>query len=1067
MHEKSILLLTFSILLLIPISQAEATNNPNLWVSAENSKFNNYFEGSMVIEVVIRDSDIHDTDEGKGEPDVTLNGKDLRMVQATDGNWYAYFANVDKAKIADSTVGADGEGLDFGVFCSRDTTALGISFSETDGVAVPRSGGLSGFTNGKVSFNSCTGSLTNSENINNVVRKAKSINTAIPNDSPDELGGQIGVDNDAWPFIQLYSFDDVTIKYNPGGGVQQVDLEYDEIPNISLEIDRDNYPQNSEVFITINDIQLNQDPTDEDSWTFNIGSPISVFYQAFDSNGQDAANGDAGLVDLRPFLSALGFEDNGQLSIDLGNIMELKTNDEQPDDSVNNGAGKTFSNIVTLVEEGPYSGLFDNGDFSDQSTIGILSDAPRGQTGIIDYNDQPISVLTGFTTASVSLDEPTLTVGDGFNLLRPGTEIPIILTDPDQNFNSAADDDLDVFRDSSLIPTLEIGNPITLENSNNVQFFSESTDNLLTDGDGASSSVLDRNSKRLFIDTSTVANGDFEKISLNLGISASELNDILIDTSISNTFGTNWLNYDLRSFANDLEISDFSKTSITLSFGSLGKDSIRIVDPGEMSSNGFNRLDDSDVKEISSKSGSVFVVINFGVNANGRISDENNKQPIVLDFFSFGLVDIGNKDINNSIYRFELEETSDNSSVFEGTLEYAVTNQLNILDPDFIQTIRTIDDEIKFIVTNRLVDEEGISINYSDLDRVGVVTTTSAKSDINTHSGIVSLDSVSYRFGQPVTFTLRDSDLNLKSDTIEIYNVINDPNSPNVDTVGKDGIILLEILIKDIRYKRCTINGAETGGLASTGFSLIETGPRTGIFEGVFKMPSQICDKSGTRLISTAGGSLDAKYHDARDDFGESSIFSLSSNKQPNQYSTFPELNKNEIILPLNDNIEDLVLSGNMPNFRVGIPLTVILVHPDGVTQNFSASLTNNGDYRAIFSINENSLTGVYKIYLSHNEMDIGAVSFTVLHPSVPDWVKNNAKWWSMDAIPDSEFVDGLKNLIEKGIIKIPSTASSLSETNIPGWIKITAQWWSNNDISDDDFLFAIEYLIKMGVIRI
>jgi len=896
------------------------------------------------------------------------------------------------------------------------------------------------------------------------VRKAKSINTAIPNDSPNELGGQIGLDNDAWPLIQLFSFNDVTIKYNPGGGVQQVDLKYDEIPNISLEIDRDNYPPNSEVFITINDIQLNQDPTDEDSWTFNIDSPISVFYQAYDNSGSNAANGGAGLIDLNPFLSDLGFEDNGILSMDLGNIMELKINDEQGDTIIDDGAGNSFSQIITLVEEGPYSGIFDTGDDSDQSTIRIKKDAPRGQTGIIDYNDQSISVLTGFTTASVSLDEPTLTIGDGFNLLRPGTEVPIILVDPDQNINSGAKEDLDVFRDSSIIPTLEIGNPVTLENSFEVQFFSNSGDDLDT-GDSASSSVLDRNSKRLFIDTSTVTMEEFEKISLNLGISALELNDILIDTSISNTFGTNWLNYDLRSFENDLEISDFSKTSVTLSFGSLGKDSIRIVDPGEMSSNGFIQLDDSDVKDISSKSGSVFVVINFGANANGRISDETNKQPIVLDFFSFGLVN--NKDINNSIYRFELEETSDNSSVFEGTLEYAVTNQLNILDPAFIQTIKTIDDEVKFIVTNRLVDEEGISINYSDLDKVGVVTTTSAKSDINTHSGTVSLDSVSYRFGQPVTFTLRDSDLNLKSDTIEIYHVINDPNSRNVDTVGKDGNILLEILIKDIRYKRCTINGAEIGGLASTGFSLIETGPRTGVFEGVFKMPSQICDKSGTRLISTAGGSLDAKYHDARDDFGESSIFSLSSSKQPNQYSTFPELNKKEIILPLNGNIEEFVLSGNMPNFRVGIPLTVILVHPDGVTQNFSASLTNNGDYRAIFSINENSLTGVYKIYLSHNEMDIGAVSFTVLHPSVPDWVKNNAKWWSMDAIPDSEFVDGLKNLIEKGIIKIPSTTPSLSGTNIPEWIKTTAQWWSNNDISDDDFLFAIEYLIKMGVIRI
>ena len=80
---------------------------------------------------------------------------------------------------------------------------------------------------------------------------------------------------------------------------------------------------------TVNDIQLNQDPTDEDSWTFNIDSPISVFYQAYDNSGKMLQMVMSGLVDLKPHLSDLGFEDNGILSIDLGNIMELKTNDEQ------------------------------------------------------------------------------------------------------------------------------------------------------------------------------------------------------------------------------------------------------------------------------------------------------------------------------------------------------------------------------------------------------------------------------------------------------------------------------------------------------------------------------------------------------------------------------------------------------------------------------------------------------------------------------------------------------------------------------------------------------------------
>jgi hypothetical protein len=1017
----------------------------------------------MVIEVVIRDSSIGDTDEGKGEPDVTINGKSLRMVQATDGNWYAYFANLGKAQVADSTVGLDGEGLDFGVFCSRDTTSFGISLSETDGVAVPRSGNLTGFTNGNASLNSCSGTPTNSENLNNVVRKAKSINN-----NPNISSGQIGLDPNAWPLIQLYSFDDVTIQYNPGGGVQQVDLEYDEIPNISFEIDRDGYPQNSEVFLTVNDMQLNQDPTDEDSWTFNIDSPISVFYHAYDNSGRNSSNGNLGLVDLNPYLSSLGFESNGILSMDLGNIMELKTTQEQPDLSVSNGVGNTFSQIVTLVENGPYSGNFDNADDNDKSTIGILSDAPRGQTGRIDYNDQSLSVLSQFSTASFSLDEePVISIGGGSSL-RAGTEFPIILTDPDQNVNSGARDDLDAFKENVILPTLELGNPITLENSSNVKFYSDSTDNLVLEGDSAISFVPDKNSDRLIIDTSSVPNGQFEKLSFNLGISASNLESALISTSNSNSFGTNWLNYDLRSLSNDLEINDFSDASIELRFGSLGSSPLTIVDSGEMSSNGLIHLDDSDVEEISSKSGAVFVVINFDSSDDsfgiGNIFNENNKQPIIFDFFSFGIVK--NNDVNNSIYRFELEETSDNSSIFQGTLEYAITNQLNILDPDFIQTINTIGDEIKFIVTDRLVDEEGISINYSDLDEVGLIITTSIKSDIQTSSGRVLLDSTTFRFGQPVEFTLIDPDLNLKSDRIDTYQVINDPNSSNVDTVGKDGNVLLEILIKDIRYQRCIINGVENGGLASTGFSLVETGQDTGIFEGVFKMPSQMCDKSGTKLISTAGGSLDAKYYDARDEFGEASIFRLST-QQSKQYSTQPELSERQIIRPSQGIIKEILLSGNIPNSKSGLPLFVELRNPNNTIQKFSASLVD-GNYRVVFSINEKSLIGDYHIQLTHNEVNVGLTSFTVLTPSVPEWVKNNAKWWSMDAISNSEFIDGIEDLIDQGIIQISSTETTLkSEKNIPNWIKTTAGWWSDNQISDDDFIMAIEFLIKEGIIRI
>ena len=969
LDKKYYLLAIFSIFLIIPFVNVEASSNPNLYVSAENSQFNNHFSGSMVIEVVVSDPNLNDLDGARGEPDVTLNGEPLRMVQTTDGSWYAYFANIDKAKAADSTVGLAGKGLDFGVFCSKDTTSsvFGISLSGTDGFAVPQSAGLVDFTNGNSSLSPCTGTPTGSTNLNNVVRHPKSINT-----NPNVLAGQIGLNSNAWPLIQLYSFNGVTIQYNPAGPSQKVSLEYDEIQNIAFSVDRDFYPKNAEVFLTVDDFQLNQDPTDQDSWTFGIGSSPSVFYQAYDNSGFSSANGGAGLVNLIPHLSTLGFENNGKLSVNLGSVIELQSNNEQPTTSVSDGS-QTFSEILTLVEDRSNSGIFDNADHSDQSTLGILANAPRGQTGSVEYNKQSLSILSGSSTATVSLI-PTLTIGDGLQSLKPGTKFPIILVDSDQNFNSGLRDNLDAFRDSSILPTLKIGNPITLENASDVDFFTLSAD-LLTSGKSANSSVPDKNSVRLIVDTSTVSNGNFEKISLNLGISASELQSLLIDNSLSSSDGTNWLNYDLRSFANDLDISDFTNTSMELSFGSLGASSITIINSGDLSSpKGFVQLDNSITQSISSKSGTVYLVITFGHTGAGTISSEVNLQPIIFDFFSFGIVN--SNDVNNAIYRFELEETSDNSSIFDGTIEYSVTNQLNIFDPQFIQTMQPIDDQIKFLVTDRLVGDEGILVSYSDLDGVGVFTTTSTKSNINTTSGILSTDSQSYRFGQPVTITLHDPDLNLKNDLVDTFFVINDPNSESVDTVGKDGVILLEILFKDIRYKRCTIDGIEYGGLGSTGFTLTEIGPNAGIFEGTIKIPTTICDASGTKLISTAGGNLDVKYYDSRDAFGNANIFSLLKSKST--------------------------------------PSSPILI------------------------------------------------------PEIPNWIKNNAKWWSSDIISDSEFIDGIEFMIEEDFIVISPTERSLThDQKIPNWIKNNAKWWADNQISDEDFVKSIQYLVTKGIIQV
>ena len=1054
-----ILFLIFSIMF-TPVVYGE---NSDLFVSAENSRFDNHFSGSMIVEVVVSNPNLNDLDEGKGEPDVTINGKNLRMVQATDGNWYAYFANLNAAKQADQLAfesGTQGVGLDFGIFCDRDTdiSVIGIDLSDSDGFAVAGSQGMSDFTNGNASFSQCTGNPLSSE-LNNVVRKAKSVNS-----NPNVPSGQIGINANAWPLIQLFSFDNVRIVYNPGGSPITIDLEYDEISNISIEKDRELYPSNSEVFLTINDMQLNQDPTDKDSWTFVINQDEAVFYQAFDSNGRSSSNGNSGLVNLIDNLDQLGFEDNGTFSMTLDSVATLKTNAHQPTLSVNDGTN-TYSDIVTFVETQPNSGIFTSYDDNDESVVGIIGNVPRGLTDIIRYNDKSISLLSGSSTASID-SNPVISIGNLQSQWNPGTEMPIYLSDKDQNLNSGSQDDLDLFRSTSILPTLVLGEPITLDSASAVKFYESSTTSLLS-GFSVPSSVPDSTSDIFFLETKSSSNSTFEKISIDLGFNTSDLARTLIDPS--SDLGSNWLNYDLRSLNQQLDMNNLSDTTISLYIGSLSDNSpILIADKGDLQT--FQDLIRIDIfDEIQSRSGNVFLVINFDSSNDstsvGSIADETDSQPIVFDFFSFGIKD--NNSVNNSIYRFELEESSDNSGFFEGTIEYSVINQLTLTTSALFDTLRPIDNDVKFVIVDRLIDEEGITISYSDLANVGVPITTSLKTDIRTHSGTIKTDSTSYGFGRPVTIILNDPDLNLKHDIIDVYHVINNPNSKNLDSIGSvSGEVLLEVFIKGTKYQRCTVGGIEHGGLGSTGFALVETGPNSGIFEGVFKMPSKICNNDGTELIYTSGGNIDVRYHDFRDAGGESNIVTLSRQNSSKLFQTSPSLNSNLFDLPLHPNSVEVVLTGSIDGHKRGVPVELLLKSPDSSQQNFAVYPTNSGKYKAVFYINSNSPSGQYDVDILYQSSKISTVSFIVNESDKLVDLKTHAQNWSNNVISDNSFREYLRHLNNEKFLDLPHD-QNLPQTNIPNWMKHSAKLWSDGLITQDEYFDGIEFLVKKGIFRI
>ncbi|MCH8833314.1 MAG: hypothetical protein IIA81_03375 [Thaumarchaeota archaeon] len=131
----------------------------------------------------------------------------------------------------------------------------------------------------------------------------------------------------------------------------------------------------------------------------------------------------------------------------------------------------------------------------------------------------------------------------------------------------------------------------------------------------------------------------------------------------------------------------------------------------------------------------------------------------------------------------------------------------------------------------------------------------------------------------------------------------------------------------------------------------------------------------------------------------------------------------------------------------------------------------------------------------------------------IPEWVKNNVKWWSENQIDDETFVSGIQFLMKEKIVNIPNLPEQASEKArlsfvdeskdtqsyidrynnepdykdwfdenypdytiyeavgvtepVPRWIKNNADWWSQGLITEDDFIKGIEFLVEKRILKV
>ena len=1003
--------------------------NANLFVSAENSQFDNYMSGPQVIEIVVIDSDINETDELKGEPDVTVNGKIIRMVQAVDGNWYGYFADLTMAQIADSTVQTAGEGLDFGTFCDNTSVSGAVTFTDTNGIAIPGTGGSNGLI---APVAGCV--ITPVAGDMNVVREFKAPNTNAG--APVQIG-QIGlaVVGD-WPIIQLYNLNptgNVVVQYNKGGGAQTTTLTFDTAEGFaSAGLDRSVYTPGAQVHATITDLWLNIDPTDEDSWTFGTTgndneAGASTNYQVFDENGGNAGdtftNTDdnlltAALDDLmcdgncilitnadvqnRQPVSGdyvITLSDNTDSEIRSAVLGGLTVIDDQNPLSWNtfngflddDGVGPTdpIGDVpVTVTEQGPNSGVFSTTDESDQSNIVITNNAARGTSASLTYNDDSYTILVGLVFGSIDI----MPIDDEWN---SGEEIPIELFDGDANRNSRADEDLDLNDPNTLlIPSIQTGSPVTL---------SGLTAGADTDfqGNPFGSFEVQAFSDRAVLTVGTVAPlGGLDVLSVEFGTMDDFFDAAPIDET--NFRGFALFNYDVRSLNND---ADVDSVDITLAGLATNVVSPSVVDTfDDQPLQGLILLDRATFSALPANT-PLIATFETDAGASGTIA-VGDELPIVADIFGFGFLNDGlegGERIANQIIRLELEETGDNTSLFGGSLEYTMINQLNVLDPSTYEDLSTIDDEVTFIVIEDFTDEDSVRVNYLDLGADGVSTQIADQEEAPSHSGIVSFDLDTYKTADTVVITLQDLDLNVDSDLIDIYTTVsNSALVPGLDDVVGDDRFnfvfsdgdnlgrVLDVTFDDELWTAgnedvCTnsliADGIDTG-LAATGFTLIETERDSGEFIGDFQIPARWCASGDNSSQSATGLDIEVNYVDFRDASGE--VIEVGDSAGVRAHTGSVSLDRTVYPVPFGvpDNFGDL--SGETsPDNR-----SIFAIHSTGINDDLtvSGSFLPGGDLNIHLRVNDPdfdiSASGEDVISQNRNGEAIGPVEISIIRGS-------------------------------------------------------------------------------------
>ena len=650
----------------------------------------------------------------------------------------------------------------------------------------------------------------------------------------------------SWPYIVAFEFPgDFDVDY----GSDSINVEYGDTSDYTaIEILNNSPSDETHIYITITDPALNIDPTTADQWRFNLFSPDSSDHQLFFASNETDTNGGNTAISLAE-MGDLGCSDNCRLANSTASATSI----------IDGGQD------VVMVETDDNTGVFESWAGNGTSQIVTVDEVGADKKVVFTYGGDSVDMVITYNDASITMDAGS---GDWI----AGETAYVTVNDPDMNKYPGDAETLDIGDEDAIIPTIKVGTPLTLANSdgnNNLAagaaFHNEGVQVGTNTGSpeytGQVNNTTD-NSERLRITHATI--DDNSGASVDGGGSDQTNTWINVTTAHSKTdlinlAGTVVLNYDVSGPAEDLSstavavyVTDSGENSTNNASGVIGavtsgnvRAGVVDLDDGTYYIKSSDTVDTQNFGSLTgtaqSEAGTVNVSVAIKItHAAGYYLNATHDYAIAADFCNFDQDNGSN--VHNCIYRIEAEETGDNTGIFEGTVDYVMLNNSTSADTDNGEAdgndeeveglLTTNSDEVTVVVMAAVDGTDAIRVVYNDTDALQAADKIGAQLDTVSHSGTADLDIDTYEADDMATITIVDADLNQDTEIRDTYE--NSSRTFQMNVTGSSGVAHMPF--------------------AGDPITIIETTNDSGIFVGTFKVP----DFKGQDMTLTYYDSIDA-----------------------------------------------------------------------------------------------------------------------------------------------------------------------------------------------------------------